>query len=376
MSGPNGSLWVDPEGVLSVSRAYDGHIAMYDRYLSRLDQLRAQYANAWGDDEIGNQFREQFDNTMDVVEGIILGVRGSVEYAAVGLRISGEGYRQAEDDAIEAGRIIGTEFAALPTQVASRQPGEHAPQYASRQPALPAVEAGTLTPMHAARRADKPALQVGVRLQGELIDAEEVAGTPMIAAVRQPAEPALQSRRAVQGRLLGVDSEDDIEQPTSRLAAHLPGEPALQSRRAVQGRLLGVDSEDDIEQPTSRLAAQLPADPGVLPTFTPAMPLTSAHISHPTEGVLIDGAPVPEGFELRTLNTFEDDTSRLDVNYYDSVFPLGDRHVVTGPDGQPLNPGDGHLFLVKPQENPIDPTSPDYHPILFSFAADGTAVPL
>ncbi|MEV0395571.1 hypothetical protein [Polymorphospora rubra] len=340
MSGPNGSLWVDPEGVLSVGRAYDGHIAMYDRYLRRLDQLRAQYANAWGDDEIGNQFREQFDNTMDVVEGIILGVRGSVEYAAVGLRISGEGYRQAEDDAIEAGRIIGTEFAALPTRVASRQPGEHAPQYASRQPALPAVEAGTLTPMHAARRPDEPALQVGVRLEGELIDAEVVAGTPMIAAVRQP------------------------------------GEPALQSRRAVQDRLIGVDSEDDIEQPTSRFAAQLPADPGVLPTFTPAMPLTSAHMSHPTEGVLVDGAPVPEGFELRTLNTFEDGTSRLDVNYYDSVFPLGDRHVVTGPDGQSLNPGDGHLFLVKPQENPIDPTSPDYHPMLFSFAADGTALPL
>lgn len=274
MSEPTGALWVDPEGVLSVSRAYDGHIAMYDRYLSRLDHLRTQYASAWGDDEIGNQFRKQFDNTMDVVEGIILGVRGSVEYAAVGLRISGEGYRQAEDDAIEAGRVIGGEFSALPTQVAVHQPSELTPQYASHQPTLSAVEAAPLAPTHTA------------------------------------------------------------------------------------------------------LTPHLPADPGVAPTLTPTMPLASRHLSHPTEGVLIDGVPVPEGFQLRTLNTFADGTSRLDVSYYDSVLPLGDRHVVTGSDGQPLNPDGGHLFLIRPQENPVDPASPDYQRMVVGFAADGTVVPL
>ncbi|KXK60060.1 hypothetical protein AWW66_20810 [Micromonospora rosaria] len=376
MSELNGHLWVDPEGVLSVSRAYDGHVAMYDRYLRRLDHLRRQYAEAWGDDEIGNQFKGQFDNVMDIVEGIILGVRGSVEYAAVGLRISGEGYQQAEDDATEAGRIIDADFAALPTQVAARQPVEAPTHYASRQPALPVMEMGTLAPMHAVRRPHEPVLQAGLRLQGRPIEPEEGELTPMLAAERQPVEPALQAGVLLPGRLIEPDTH-------SRGAVWRDDDAVLRPLMAVRGKIL--DSEDDADRPLSRLTPRLPAEPGVPATFTPATPATSAvpltpatstHLSHPTEGVLINGVPVPEGFQLRTLNTFEDGTSRLDVNYYESVLPLGDGHVVTGPDGQPVDPDGGHLFLIKPRENAVDPTSPDYHPMLFSFAADGTPVPL
>ncbi|MFV2009104.1 MULTISPECIES: hypothetical protein [unclassified Micromonospora] len=282
MNDVNGALWVDPEGVIWVSRSYDGHLAMFDGELRRLDGLRTRYSGAWGDDEIGNEFRKQFDQTMDVVEGIILGVRGTLEYAATGLRISGEGYQQAEDEANEAGRAIGAEFAVLPTRSAVHPD-----------------PSGT----------DKPPVQLS----------------------------------PTQNFVVLEDTPDPTDNPATQLT------------------------------PTHSLSirAEAPGDSAA------AMPLLSSHVTYRTDGVLIDEAPVPEGYELQKLNTFGDGVARLDLNCYDSVQPLVDHHVVAGPDNRPVDPGDGQLFLVRTRDDAdFDPASPGYQPMLVSFLPDGTAVPI
>ncbi|MFJ8690496.1 WXG100 family type VII secretion target [Micromonospora wenchangensis] len=124
MNHPNGSLWVDPEGVIAVGDSYLQHIERYDGCLRQLGLLRARYGLAWGDDDLGNEFQKRFDATMDGVQGGILGVRAFLEYAAVGLRASGEGYRQADEDAAQAGRRVAGEFAHLPVSFAAAGPGE------------------------------------------------------------------------------------------------------------------------------------------------------------------------------------------------------------------------------------------------------------
>ncbi|WDZ83744.1 hypothetical protein [Micromonospora cathayae] len=288
MSQPNGHVWVDPDGVTRVGDAYADHLARYDGYLRQLYGLRDRFAPAWGDDEIGNQFKDKFDQTIDVVEGIILGVRGSVEYAAVGLRLSGQGYGQADDDAKLAGRTIGGVFDDLPEKLPRWRPG-----------------------------------------------ASEPEGIPDKLPRNSPA----------------LFSERDEDETTL----------------ARPGLLFTVDSTDPLQRAYD---AQLPAEPT---RFSPAI---SAFRGYPTTGVRIDGDPVPAGYQLRSLTTLPDGTSRADVNHYDAIVPLGGR-TVTGPDGRPLDSDGDQFFLVKPKANlDFDPFSPDYQPLLVSFRSDGSAAPL
>ncbi|WBB80452.1 hypothetical protein O7606_03450 [Micromonospora sp. WMMD882] len=135
MSVPDGSIWVDPEGVVRAGDAYADHLARYDGYLRQLDGLRNRFAPAWGDDELGTGFKNEFDQTLDVVEAIVRTVRASVEYAAVGLRLSGQGYGQAEDDAKLAGRTIGGAFDDLPGKLPRWQPGAGDPEAVPARPA-------------------------------------------------------------------------------------------------------------------------------------------------------------------------------------------------------------------------------------------------
>ncbi|WP_416901399.1 hypothetical protein [Micromonospora echinospora] len=327
MNQPHGHLWVDPEGVISVGDSYAQHTARYHECLRRLNLLRSRYETAWGDDEIGNQFRQQFGQTMDGVEGAILTVLGYLEYAAVGLRVSGEGYQQADEDATVGSRMIAEEFATLPLRPAAGDgvPAEHA----------------------------------------QRVPLEPVSGQVQHAgyALRRPVdgEPGqLTSRLAVAGKLLPT------EEAAPRQELQRDGKPLLRGVR-VAGPVIDPDS---VEAPTRFLASRIPAE------STAMSPAISAFRRYDSTGVLVDGDPVPEGYELRTLTTFPDGTSRIDANGYDSIIPLGTRTPVTA-DGHPVD-GDGdQFFLLKPKENAtVDPTAPDYRPLLISFDPDGAATPL
>ncbi|WJK43727.1 hypothetical protein O7608_15725 [Solwaraspora sp. WMMA2056] len=301
---------------------------MFDGELRRLDGLRTRYGGAWGDDEIGNEFRKQFDQTMDVVEGIILGVRGTLEYAATGLRISGEGYQQAEDEANEAGRAIGDEFAVLPTRSAV-----HPDPSGTDKPPVQLSPTQNFTVMEETPdRTDNPATQL----------------TP------------------TQNFIVMEEAPDHADEPPVQLSP-------------TQNFTVMEETPDHTDNPATQLTpthslsirAEAPGDSAA------AMPLLSSHVTYRTDGVLIDGAPVPEGYELQKLNTFGDGVARLDLNCYDSVQPLVDHHVVAGPDNRPVDPGDGQLFLVRTRDDAdFDPASPGYQPMLVSFLPDGTAVPI
>ncbi|TDC46568.1 hypothetical protein E1258_29365 [Micromonospora sp. KC207] len=303
MSQPPGHIWVDPEGVISVGDSYAQHAARYHECLRRLNVLRARYEPAWGDDEIGRQFQEQFGHTLDRVESAIRAVLGYLEYAAVGLRVSGEGYRQADEDATIGGRTIAEEFANLPVRLAGYAPW-------------------------------KP-----------------VDGEP----------GQLTSRLAVTGKL------PRSEEVASRQALPRSGVPVLRAGVRIAGP---VTAPESVESPSSFLASRRPAE------FAVASPAISAFRRYDTRGVLIDGTPVPPGYELRTLTTFPDGTARIDANGYDSIVPLGTRVPITAA-GHPVD-GDGdQFFLLKPKEDAgVDPTAPGYRPLLISFGPDGSATPL
>jgi hypothetical protein len=113
MSEVNGRIWVDPEGVSALGDRYADHAAMYDDYLRRLHALRVQYADAWGDDDMGREFSQKFLSGLDNLENLVGGVKGSLEYTAAGLRESGKMYREADDDARAAGYKMGHDFSNL-----------------------------------------------------------------------------------------------------------------------------------------------------------------------------------------------------------------------------------------------------------------------
>ncbi|WFE34597.1 hypothetical protein [Micromonospora sp. WMMD975] len=280
MNHPNGPLWVDPEGVISVGDTYLQHIERYDECLRHLGLLRARYALAWGDDDMGNQFQKRFDSTMDGVEGSILGVRGYLEYAVVGLRVSGEGYRQADEDAAQAGRRIAADFTPLSASFAAGPDGD-------------AQDPVPLTPAHA------------------------------VVAFRVEEEPAELT-------------------PTRSFVA---------------------------------FRAEAPGD-GEPAQLTPLIPAISAFRTYDTTGLFVDGEPIPPGYQLQTLTTFPDGTSRIDANYYDSVIPLGTRQPTTA-DGRPVDPSGDQFFLVKRKEDAaVEPSAPGYRPLLISFKPDGSATPM
>ncbi|WP_018803475.1 hypothetical protein [Salinispora arenicola] len=84
--------------------------------------------------------------------------------------------------------------------------------------------------------------------------------------------------------------------------------------------------------------------------------------------ILVDGEPLPEGSRLVAFRPFPEGDVRVDVNLYDSITPVDDAPITDG-DGQVLDPGGGRFFVVV--ENPdVDPTEPDYQPLVLSYTDD------
>ncbi|MFG1918547.1 hypothetical protein [Micromonospora sp. NPDC048898] len=359
MSQPNGYLRVDPEGVIAVGNSYAAHVAHYHEALRLLGLLRSTHGRAWGDDELGDAFQKQFDGTMDSVESAVLGVLGYLEYAAVGLRASGEGYRQADEDATAAGRTIAEQFTKLPERVAATEP----------------VPDGQTPP--------------APRLAGRL----EQGGFPLLAGRTEYAGNLLAGRTEHAGNLLAGITEragrlhqkpvaGETAAPTPRLAAageHVeqpaPGTGRRHDRLPADGPMrTGIlDAKPVVGAESGREDSRFPGSSA--PAESTARPLISAHRMSVDDGLLVDGVPIPAGCELLTLTTFPDGTSRLDANPYDSIVPLGDRRLTTA-DGVPIASAD-HFFLVRPKaDEVVDPTAPDYQPLLISFDAHGSATPL
>lgn len=110
MTHPQGRISVDPDGVVAVGNDYAAHVALYQTYLDQLASIRERYASSWGDDEMGTKFSEKFLRGMDNLESLLKGVKGTLNYAAEGLRTSGNLYREVDDEAREAGHHMAADF--------------------------------------------------------------------------------------------------------------------------------------------------------------------------------------------------------------------------------------------------------------------------
>ncbi|MEE3921223.1 hypothetical protein V2I01_32420 [Micromonospora sp. BRA006-A] len=80
---------------------------------SQLTALRSRYANAWGDDDMGEQFSTKFLQGLDNLEAIIGGVKGTLHYTAQGLKESGRAYREADEAALDVSRRMAKDFDGL-----------------------------------------------------------------------------------------------------------------------------------------------------------------------------------------------------------------------------------------------------------------------
>ncbi|NIL42698.1 hypothetical protein HCB17_17230 [Salinispora arenicola] len=118
------------------------------------------------------------------------------------------------------------------------------------------------------------------------------------------------------------------------------------------------------------------AEPPLQPVFARATnPETSVSLASspymvvPDDlSILVDGEPLPEGSRLVAFRPFPEGDVRVDVNLYDSITPVDDAPITDG-DGQVLDPGGGRFFVVV--ENPdVDPTEPDYQPLVLSYTDD------
>ncbi|MEU7791972.1 hypothetical protein AB0B11_00955 [Micromonospora tulbaghiae] len=291
-NNPGGRLWVDPDGVEGLGRAYESHVQLYESYLAQLTALRARYANAWGDDDMGEQFSTKFLEGLDNLEAIIGGVKGTLHYTAQGLTESGRAYREADEAALDVSRKMAKDFD---------------------------------------------------RLDG----------------------PTYATRAAVTGRVLEPTAEGEPRRRhllSRKLAVSEPaGAPVTE-----QARLLP-------QQQGTPLRSIRPAEP-LIPA-TAALPAISSYFVQPEYATAhVGGRPLPEEYRLIALNPFEDGSTRVDANLYDSITPLTGTPVTT-PDGRTIDPGQGRFFVVK--ENPaVDPTAPGYQPLYLSYAPDGTPTPI
>ncbi|SDT56359.1 hypothetical protein [Actinoplanes derwentensis] len=353
-NNPGGRLWVDPDGVEGLGLAYEGHVELYDSYLSQLTALRSRYANAWGDDDMGKQFSTKFLEGIDNLEAIIGGVKGTLAYTSAGLTESARAYREADEAAAEVTGKMSKSFEGLDRPLPAVTPAEGSVRREAARTTRHAVRATTnedgtvpLQPMLAARLPATPATDP------------------------ETGQPLLQRARTVEGQLLEPVTGERQQAVKGRTLEPAEGAPFYSSRKPVEpaySPLLPAEPGLPLEPTQSHARSSYHA-------ATPAMPAISSMYMQPSYSTAhVGGEPLPQGYQLISLNPFEDGSTRVDANLYDSVTPLTGA-AVTNPDGTVIDPGKGQFFVVK--ENPkVDPTATGYEPFVLSYAADGTPTPI
>ncbi|XVV16082.1 hypothetical protein ACQP2X_17530 [Actinoplanes sp. CA-131856] len=322
MSQPNGDLWVRPEGVSQLGNTYASHAAMYEQHLNQLNALRSQYSNAWGNDDMGNQFSAKFLEGMSNLENLIGAVKGGLDYTATGLRQSGHSYREADDDAKDASHKLDGAFnnlSANPGGGGGGGGGAVAPDISSAArpnsggPATASLRTGTTdTPPTGAIRASTGGASPAASLRTGETD-EPPGGVPRNGESAATPPATLRSGETT--------------------AAPGPSGPAPADTPPVRTSVPG---------PENAATPRVPFDPA---THT---------------NLLADGKTPPEGYRVTAFAAENDGTVRFDANQYDAVAPLA-YTPVTDAHGSPVEPGDGkHFFLVKDAPETATARTPMY----------------
>ncbi|MFF0174126.1 WXG100 family type VII secretion target [Micromonospora profundi] len=149
------------------------------------------------------------------------------------------------------------------------------------------------------------------------------------------------------------------------LAATLPsGATAATEQTPALPATLAADE-------SGRLIPAAATSPGEPATWhlTASTPGFSAYDARDLSSAKVDGRPMSEGERLVAFVPLPDGTVQVDANLYETLTPVTSG-VVTGPDGQPIDP-DGRSFFVVRDASEVDPSAPGYRPLHVSFPAGG-----
>lgn len=97
---------VDPDRLMKMSGPYHETAARFDELRRRAEQLRAQYQNAWGSDDIGNQVGPYFSQVLTAIEDTAGSTRDDLIFHGDGLRNTGRFYADADDDALDSAQSL------------------------------------------------------------------------------------------------------------------------------------------------------------------------------------------------------------------------------------------------------------------------------
>ncbi len=357
MKNPRGRVAVNPEGVTQVGDAYAEYIQVYEGYLRQLSSLRDRYAASWGDDDMGKQFSKKFLDGLGNIEQLIGSVKGSLEYAANGLREGGKSYRQADDEARDTSHRLAAKLPQTPNQMVAPGPSsEGQPTHAFQRVAPGPSSEGQPTHAFQMVAPDRGS-------EGQL--------------THQLSEPF--KRKSKPGKLpSGFESS---ELPMQRSLSAVPGSGHMRSEVGRPAADAGTESPM-VDPGNIKKSGNEPLVPGNLKR-SGNEPLVSGNQGFGLQGselkvveldnAHVDGEPLPHGYMLQAFQRFPDGTIRFDANTYDSIVPVG-KSVVTNFDGRTLDPDGGQFFVVK--NNPkFHQAGADYRPLLVKYGPDGIPAP-
>jgi hypothetical protein len=98
-------LYADPERLIALASPYYSHGQTFDRIGSYISQMHTRYAPAWGDDDTGNHFKPQYDQTMGLLLDTTMGVGKTLTSFGDGLLATGRLFSTTEQGANDASRL-------------------------------------------------------------------------------------------------------------------------------------------------------------------------------------------------------------------------------------------------------------------------------
>ena len=271
-------LYVDPDGLTKISGPYADAAERFIQLSGYLSDLRSRYADAWGNDDLGNKVSPQVQQALQAMQDQVDALGRALGMYGEGLRTTSKAYRDADENAGDAA----TQFRARTERIAVDMPpavtGEEAgePRQFMRaqrvegrllQP-MDRIEAGTLRPMRSVRRLAEP---------GQ----EGYAEPRRFLASRLPADIVYNGVEPLPGEV--SELEPAHYRPALRVRGELmePAEP-LEAGVLMEGRLI----EPAQSVPAQRVEGRLlePAEP-LRPAYKSVRPAEPAHYRSVDPGI-------------------------------------------------------------------------------------------
>ncbi|RZU53491.1 uncharacterized protein YukE [Krasilnikovia cinnamomea] len=109
---PNHSLAVDTEQLELLAGPYDHAAQRFHALGCQVERIKSRYANAWGNDDLGQQFGPAFVSGLEGLQRRVDILSRTLSYYGDGLRANGRTFREADDDARRITTLLNSALAA------------------------------------------------------------------------------------------------------------------------------------------------------------------------------------------------------------------------------------------------------------------------